>query len=78
MLTMNDRDLTKWLLKVRHALAEQDEGKRNSMLHAADRFLKGSNQQSAFHSTTNQRRRNGKESWTIRQSKQVVAPRVRN
>ena len=41
---MNNLDLTRWLLKVRDALAEQDEAKRNSMLRAADRFLKGNNQ----------------------------------
>jgi hypothetical protein len=29
---MNNLDLTKWLLKVRNAPAEQDEAKRNSML----------------------------------------------
>ena len=33
---MNNLDLTRWLLKVRDALAEQDEAKRNSMLRAAD------------------------------------------
>jgi hypothetical protein len=41
---MNNLDLTRWLLEVRDALAEQDQGKRNSMLRAADRFLKGNNQ----------------------------------
>jgi len=29
---MNNLDLTRWLLKVRNALAEQDAIKRNSML----------------------------------------------
>jgi hypothetical protein len=49
---MNNLDLTRWLLKVRDALAEQDEVKRNSMLRAADRFLKGSNRRSlAFRMT---------------------------
>jgi hypothetical protein len=38
---MKNPDRTKWLLRVRDALAEQDEVKRNSMLRAADRFLKG-------------------------------------
>lgn len=42
---MNSPDLTRWLLRVRDALAECDEIKRDSMLHAADRFLKRSNQQ---------------------------------
>jgi hypothetical protein len=41
---MNNLDLTRWLLKVRDALAEQDEAKRNSMLRAADGFLKRNNQ----------------------------------
>ena len=41
---MNNLDLTRWLLKVRNALAEQDEIKRNSMLRAADSFLKGKDQ----------------------------------
>jgi hypothetical protein len=49
---MTNPELTKWLLRVRDALAEQDEVKRNSMLRAADRYLKGSNQQSrVFHKT---------------------------
>ena len=38
------RDLTRWLLKVRDALAEQDEAKRDSLLRAADGFLRGNNQ----------------------------------
>ena len=42
---MNSPDLTRWLLRVRDALAEYDEIKRDSMLRAADRFLKRSNQQ---------------------------------
>jgi hypothetical protein len=41
---MNDLDLTRWLLKVRDALAEEDEAKRNRMLRAADTFLRGNNQ----------------------------------
>ena len=41
---MNNLDLTRWLLKVRDALAEQDEAKRNSMLRAADRIPEGNNQ----------------------------------
>jgi hypothetical protein len=45
MLTMKKLDLTKWLRIVWDALAEQDEVKRDSMLLAADRFLKASNQQ---------------------------------
>ena len=41
---MKNLDLTRWLLKVRDALAEPDETTRNSMLRAADRFLKRNNQ----------------------------------
>jgi hypothetical protein len=45
---MKNLKLTKWLEIVWDALAEQDEAKRTSMLHAADRFLKKEdNQQSA-------------------------------
>lgn len=51
---MNNLDLTKWLLKVRVALAEPDEIKRNDMLRAAERFLKGTQ-----HSVVFRRRRNG-------------------
>jgi hypothetical protein len=50
---MNNLELT-WLLKVRDALAEQDEVRRSSMLRAADRFLKARNQRSfAFRRTRN-------------------------
>ena len=41
---MKNPDLTRWLLKVRDALAEPDETTRNSMLRAADRFLKRNNE----------------------------------
>ena len=37
---MKKPDLTRWLLKVRNALAEQDETRRNSMLRAAEAFLR--------------------------------------
>jgi len=37
---MKNPDLTRWLLKVRNALAEQDETKRNHMLRAAEAFLR--------------------------------------
>ena len=37
---MKNPDLTRWLLKVRNALAEQDEAKRNRMLRAAEAFLR--------------------------------------
>ena len=37
---MKNPDLTRWLLKVRNALAEQDETKRNRMLRAAEAFLR--------------------------------------
>ena len=39
-LPMKNPDLTRWLLKVRNALAEQDQAKRNSMLRAAEAFLR--------------------------------------
>jgi hypothetical protein len=42
---MNSPDLTRWLLGVRDTLAEHDKIKRDSMLRAADGFLKRSNQQ---------------------------------
>jgi hypothetical protein len=48
---MNNLDLTRWLLKVRDALAEQDEAKRNSMLRAADRFFKRNDQSLALRGT---------------------------
>jgi len=41
---MNNLDLTRWLLKVRDALAEEDEAKRNRMLCAADMFLRRNKQ----------------------------------
>ena len=36
---MKNAKLTEWLQIVWDALAESDEARRNSMLHAADRFL---------------------------------------
>ena len=36
---MKNAKLTEWLQIVWDALAELDEARRNSMLHAADRFL---------------------------------------
>jgi hypothetical protein len=76
---MNNLELTKWLVKVRDALAEQDELKRNGMLRAADRFLKGSNQQSlAFRRTRIGEGGRGKSPGQFVQPKQVVEPRARN
>jgi hypothetical protein len=76
---MNNLDLTRWLLKVRNALAEQDEIKRNSMLLAADRFLKRTNQQSlVFGRTRNRRDREGKKPGQLVQPKQVVETCARN
>jgi hypothetical protein len=43
---MKNLESTKWLRKVRDALAEEDEVRRSGMLRAADRFLKESSQQS--------------------------------
>jgi gluconate kinase len=45
---MNNLDRTRWLLKVRDALAEQDKARRNSMLLAADGLLKRNNQSLAL------------------------------
>jgi len=75
---MKNLDLTKWLQIVRDALAEQDEGKRNTMLHAADRLLKGSNQlSSAFRRTQIGEGGSGKSPGQFIQSKQVDSPRAR-
>lgn len=40
---MNKKDHIRWLLKVRDALAEKDEAKRDGLLRAADRFLRANN-----------------------------------
>jgi hypothetical protein len=45
-MQLKNLETIKWLRKVRDALAEEDEVRRSSMLRAADRFLKESNQQS--------------------------------
>lgn len=44
---MQNLDLTKWLEMVWDALAEEDEKKRDSLLHTADMFLKQDNPDSA-------------------------------
>jgi hypothetical protein len=54
---MNNLELTRWLGKVRDALAEPDEIRRNSMLRAAERFLKEGNHQSHALQTTRNRER---------------------
>ena len=59
---MNNPELMKWLLKVRGALAEQDEGRRNNMLRAADRFLKERNLQPRTFRTTRNGERAGARS----------------
>ena len=41
---MQNLDLTKWLEMVWGALDEQDELKRDRLLHAADMFLQDENQ----------------------------------
>jgi hypothetical protein len=41
---MQNLDLTKWLEMVWGALKEQDELKRDHLLHAADAFLQNDNQ----------------------------------
>ena len=76
---MNNLDLTRWLLKVREALVEQDEVKRNSMFHAADRFLKESNQPSlAFRRAGNGERGKGKSPRPFVQPKQAIESQARN
>jgi hypothetical protein len=66
---MNNLDLTRWLLKVRDALAEQDEPKRNRMLRVADGFLKRNNQ-----SLAPLRDRSGKVSRRRESPNQFVQP----
>jgi hypothetical protein len=76
---MNNLELTRWLRKVRDALAEQDEVRRNSMLRAADRFLKGSTQRSlALRRTRITEWGEGKDPGQFAQAKQVVERRARN
>jgi hypothetical protein len=76
---MNSLDLTRWLLKVRDALAEHDEIKRDSMLRAADRFLKRSNQQAVvFRSTRIGETGRGKNPGKLVPPKQGFEPDARN
>jgi hypothetical protein len=76
---MNNLELTKWLLKVRDALAEQDEVRRNSMLRAADGFLKDSNQHSfAFRRTRNGEAGKGENPGQFVQPKKTIEPQARN
>ena len=76
---MNDLELTKWLLKVRNALAEHDEVRRNSMLSAADRFVKEINQKArAFRRTRNDESGRGESRGQFATPKQVVESRARN
>ena len=42
---MQNPDLTTWLEMVWDALNEEDEGKRDGLLHAADAFLQSDNQE---------------------------------
>lgn len=76
---MNSLDLTRWLLKVRDALAEHDEIKRDSMLRAADRFLKRSNQQALlFRRIRIGETGRGKNPAKLAQPKQGFEPDARN
>jgi hypothetical protein len=76
---MKNLDLTNWLQIVWDALAEQNEVKRNSMLRAADRFLKGRNQQPlVFRRTRIGECGRGTSPGQFVQPKQVVEPRARN
>jgi hypothetical protein len=74
---MNSLELTKWLMKVRDALAEHDEVRRNGMLRAADKFLKRSTQRSLALSRT-RISGGGRALDKFAQPKQMVAPRVKN
>jgi hypothetical protein len=53
---MHNLDLTRWLLKVRDALAEQDKAKRDRLLRAADGFLRWNNQSMELRGTGLQRK----------------------
>jgi hypothetical protein len=75
---MNNLELTKWPLKVRDALAEPDAVQRNSMLRAADRFLKGSNQQSLVFRRARIGEGGRKSRGQVVQLKQGVESRARN
>ena len=76
---MNNLELTKWLSKVRDALAEQDEARRNSMLSAADRFLREINQKArAFRRTRNHKSGGGESHGQFATPRQVVESRARN
>jgi hypothetical protein len=75
---MNSLDLTRWLLRVRDALAEHDEIKRDSMLRAADRFLKRSNQQALVFRSTRIGETGGKNPGKLVQPKQGFEPDARN
>ena len=76
---MNNLELTEWLLKVRDALAEQDEVRRNSMLRAAEKFLKASKQQSrAFQRARIGECRRGNSPAQVVHPKQGVEPQARN
>ena len=74
---MNHLDLTRWLLKVRDALAEQDEAKRNSMLRAADGFLRGNNQALALRGTGLGESRRRERPNQFVQPRRVVGSRAR-
>jgi hypothetical protein len=76
---MKNLDLTRWLLKVRDALAEPDEAKRNSILRAADGFLKRNSQSPALLRDGNgqvSRRRESPNQFV--QPQRVVGSRARN
>jgi len=77
--TMNHLELTKWLLKVRDALAEQDEVRRNRMLLAADRFLnRGQAAAARILGDTNRERGRAGNARPFVQPKQGIEPRARN
>lgn len=75
---MKTLDLTRWLLKVRDALAEQDEAKRNRMLLAADKFLRRNNQSLALHELGIDKFQRLERPNQVTQSQRVVGLRARN
>jgi hypothetical protein len=74
---MNQLELTKWLLKVRDALAEQDEVRRNSMLRAAEKLLNEQKQSRALH-RVHRRMSEGNSPAQVVHPKQGFEPQARN
>jgi hypothetical protein len=75
---MKTLDLTRWLLKVRDALAEQDEAKRNRMLLTADKFLRRNHQSLALRELGIEKFQRRESPNQITQPQRVVGLRARN